>query len=406
MERNLLSSPCCMRALSLEEQLLVAFSRINPDIDEINNLLAHPLDWHFIQERASLHGLVPLVYHHLGRLHMEVIPSWIIESFRQGYYENLARNLTLFQELNKILKALNDHGIEVIVLKGAALLETIYRNPALRPLSDLDILVKRQDLSKAERCLLDLGYSIAGIEFSRWWAERFAGERLYVKGTDLPVYVDMHWYITNYVWIYNDRRQANRIWSRAQIVKIAGTNALSLSVEDLILHISIHFAKHLKFRLIWLRDIGEIIRHYQERIDWKEIVTVSRQLGIEGVMYYTLKHTQELLKVRVPEKVIARFDSAQINTLEKKFFNLHINSNEVEIDNIKLLYQYFKIPKISEKIKFLFCLAFPSLAYMRKRYSIPKSRLVYLYYLYRPCYIFYQASLTLFRLIRLLIAKG
>ena len=395
-------------ALSLEEQLLLAFSRINPDIDEINNLLAYPLDWHFIQERASLHGLVPLIYHHLRRLHMEVIPSWIIESFRQGYYENLARNLTLFQELNKILKALNDHGIEVIVLKGAALLETIYRNPALRPLSDLDILVKRQDLSRAERCLLDLGYSITGIEFSRWGAERFGGERLYVKGTDLPIYVDMHWYITNYVWMYNDRRQAeaNRIWSRAQIVKIAGINALSLSIEDLILHTSIHLAiQHFKFRLIWLRDIGEIIRHYQERIDWKKIVTISRQLGIERAMYYTLKYTQELLKVRVPEKVIAKFDSAQINTLETKFFNLHINSNEVEIDDTKLLYQYFKIPKISEKIKFLFGLAFPSLAYMRKRYSIPKSRLVYLYYLYRPCYIFYQASLTLFRLIRLLISK-
>lgn len=416
--------------LSLEERLILAFSQIDPDINEINHLLAHPLNWHFIQEKANLHGVVPLIYHCLKQLpnylmtqspndlmttsssdpvtQLPNIPSQVLEFFRQAYYENLARNLTLFQELKKILQVLNNQGIKVMVLKGAALAETVYGNPALRPISDLDLLIKKKDFMKAERQLVELGYTLTRIEFSKWWAERFAGERFYAKGNDLPIYVDMHWRITNYVWIRSDGRQAevDRIWNNAQIARIAGVNTLSLSVEDLILHTSIHLAiQHFNFRLIWLRDIGELIRHYQGRIDWQEIVDRARQLGIERPMHYSLKCSKELLKAQVPDKVLAELKPLHTNSLETRFFDWHISVSESQTDDMKLLYQYFKIPGIGEKIRFLLGLAFPGIAYMRNRYSVPKSKLVYLCYLYRPYNIFYQASLTLFRLMWMLIRK-
>lgn len=91
-----------------------------------------------------------------------------MEFFRQGYYENLARNLTLFQELRRILQALNNGRIKVMVLKGASLAETVYKNPVLRPMSDLDLLIREKNLGEVERKLLDLGYSPAEIEFSTW----------------------------------------------------------------------------------------------------------------------------------------------------------------------------------------------------------------------------------------------
>lgn len=425
------------KALSLEEQLILAFSQLNPDIDEINNLLAYPLDWHLVQEKADLHGVAPLIYHCLKKLQnnltnpsnalndlnalhsnpitdlpnnlMTRLPSNVIQFFRHAYYENLARNLSLFQELRRILQALNDAGIKVMVLKGAALAETVYGNPALRPMSDLDLLIRKEDFMKAERQLLALGYSLSAIEFPKWWAERFAGKRLYAKGNNLPIYVvEVHWHITNYIWIRSDGRQAevDRIWNKAQIVRIAGVNTLSLSVEDLILHISIHLAiQHFNFRLIWLRDIGELIRYCQERINWQEIIDRARQLGIERPMHYTLKCSQELLKAQVPDKVLAELKPPHTNSLENRFFGWLISMSEKKMDDMKLLYQYFKIPGIGEKIRFLLGLTFPGMAYMRNRYSVPKSKLVYLYYLYRPCNILYRASLILFRLLWLLINR-
>ena len=328
--------------------------------------------------------------------------------FRQAYYENLARNLTLFHELRSILKALDDHGIKAMALKGAMLAETVYKNPALRPLSDLDLLIKREDVDKAEKVLLDSGYTLMNVEFSRKWAERFGGERLYAKGADFPIYVDMHWYTTNYVWMGRNGMgaEAEKIWHRARPTKILGVNTVSLSVEDLILHISIHQAiQHFNFRLIWLRDIAELVKHYQGKINWQEVIERARLLGIERPVHYSLRCAQELLKAQVPDEVLSEIKPIHTNRRETQYFDMHIGAGERKLDVIKLLYQYFKIPGIGEKIRFLSGLAFPGVAYMRNRYSIPRSKLVYLYYVYRPWYIFYRASVALLKLMELIISK-
>jgi hypothetical protein len=407
------------RDLSLEEQLISVFSRINVDVNEISRLLAHRPDWRLVEEKASHHGVAPLIYHHLNQLSKDSnnsqftiynsqVSSGTMEFFRHAYYENLARNLTLFQELRRILKTLDDRGIKAMVLKGAMLAETVYKNPALRPMSDVDLLIRRQDVDKAEKALLDSGYNLLTTEFSKRWAEKFGGERLYAKWSDFPIYVDVHWYITNYVWMGSDgmEAEAERIWYRACATELLGINTVSLSPEDLILHISIHLAiQHFNFRLIWLRDIAEVVRHYQGKIDWQRIVDRARQLGIEMPMHYSLKCAQELLKAQVPDKVLAELKPVHTNRIETQFFDVHISVSERRLDVIKFLYQYFKIPGIGEKIRFLSGLAFPGVAYMRNRYCIPRSKLVYLYYIYRPWYIFYRAGVALFEFIWLISKK-
>jgi len=423
-------------------------------------LLAQPLDWSFIQKRADFHGVAPLIYHHLKKLqnnpipkspdesgatgqanpsslsalgfepsatpghlspvtyHLSpkltqspnnVIPSPVLEFFRQAYYENLARNLTLFQELKKILKALNNHGIKVVVLKGAALAETIYGNPALRPLSDLDLLIRKQDLAEAERELLDSGYSPIKIEFLGWWAEKFGGERLYVKRADFPMYVDIHWNIaTPSAKLDSDRRHAeiDRIWNEARPMKVAGVDTMSMSVEDIILHTSAHLAAHhLQFRLIWLKDIYELTHQYQGQINWEKIVENARYLKLGGPIYSCFKCAKESLDAPIPEEVLPELKSSYSNSLETKVHNFLLSMDGDRTDIAEHFYHYLSIPGIGNKGLFLFGAMFPSIAYMRNRYSIPMSKLVYLYYLYRPCNIFYQASLTLFRLMWLLITK-
>jgi hypothetical protein len=65
---------------------------------------------------------------------MTQIPNDIMTQLRSHYIESLARNMLLFDELGRVLKAFNEAGIEVIVLKGAALAQTIYPDIALRPM--------------------------------------------------------------------------------------------------------------------------------------------------------------------------------------------------------------------------------------------------------------------------------
>lgn len=439
--------------LSPEEQFIQVFTRPNSDISEISSLLVYPLNWALIQEKADFHGVAPLIYHHLKRLQNSLIPkspdesgatgqanpknnpnalnannlsalgfehsakwtqlpnipSQVLEFFRQAYYGNLARNLTLFQELRRILKVLSNAGIKAMVLKGAALAETVYGNPALRPMSDLDLLIRKEDFMKAERQLLDLGYSLATIEFSKWYAERFGGGRLYVKMAGFPMYVDIHWNITTpSVKLDNDKRYAeiDRIWNEARPMKVAGVDTLSMPVEDLILHISVHLAAHhLQFRLIWLKDICELAYQYQGQINWDKIVEDARYLKLSQPVYSCFKCAKEWLDAPIPGEVFSKFKSSHNNNLETKFHNLLTHMDGDKMGVIEHFYQYLSIPGIGDKGLFLFRAMFPSIAYMRNRYSIPRSKLVYLYYLYRPCYVFYQASLTLFRLMWSVMSK-
>ena len=432
--------------LSPEQQLIVILSGLNPSetgIDRINSLLAHPLDWLLIQDKADLHGVAPLIYHHLKQLpnylitrlpdtsinpsspmtnhqssitnhqspkltRLPNIPSRVLEFFRQQYYENLARNMTLFQELKEILQGLSSRGIRVMVLKGAALAETVYKNLALRPMSDLDLLIRKQDLAEAERELFDSGYSTAEIEFSGWWAERFGGERLYVKCTGFPIYVDIHWNIANCTWMSSNgmKGEVDRIWNEARPMKVAGVNTWGMSVEDEILYTSVHLsAHHLHWRLIWLKDICELTHQYQGQIDWEKMVNRAKQWQVERPVHFTLKYAQEWLSAQIPGKALAELKPCDTNTLETKFLESYMNINGSRVKVVDHFYRFLTLPGIADRTRFLLGAMCPNVTYLRKRHSIPESRIVYFYYLYRPCYILYRASLAFFKFIRLLTSK-
>jgi hypothetical protein len=61
-------------------------------------------------------------------------------------------------QLGEILTAFARAGVAVIVLKGPALASEHYPDPALRPFTDLDLLVRRHDRDRAIDVLSAVGY--------------------------------------------------------------------------------------------------------------------------------------------------------------------------------------------------------------------------------------------------------
>ena len=119
-------------------------------------------DWdEFILE--SLRGEVtPLLYHLFRTTNTDVhIPAEVMLKLEDFYLASALENAQLYQELPKLLSMLQAGGIPVIVLKGAALAETVYENVALRPMNDVDLLVRKEELDRTEAVLFDLGYTIA-----------------------------------------------------------------------------------------------------------------------------------------------------------------------------------------------------------------------------------------------------
>jgi Uncharacterised nucleotidyltransferase len=184
--------------LSPERRLLLACAKASLSGEEIQRIaqeLSHPdLDWNYLTAAACAHGVAPLIYHNLQRSRVtRVLPLGATETLRNSYYGNAARNSFLYSELRNVLKAFRDKQIEVIVLKGAALAETVYPNRALRPMSDIDLLVRREKLTEVEATLLDMGYILE----DRAKGKEFYQERHYhwVFSKKPGINIEIHWHV-------------------------------------------------------------------------------------------------------------------------------------------------------------------------------------------------------------------
>src|SRR3954454_15181763 len=114
--------------------------------------------WDAIPARAEAHGLVPLLYTHVQAAGIAVPPP--AKQKLQGYYMQHAHATHVrAQVLADILERFNTAGIDVLVLKGAAIAHLIYPQPVLRPMRDIDILVRAVDVYRAYALLPEIGFT-------------------------------------------------------------------------------------------------------------------------------------------------------------------------------------------------------------------------------------------------------
>jgi hypothetical protein len=135
-----------------------------------------------------------------------------------------AANLRLYASSLPALQALVERDIPIIVLKGAALAYTVYDTPALRPIGDIDILVRPDDAAAAREILDRIG----------WRPSRHAAERdlLLCHGVGLHRghgAVDLHWYLLpECCWPSADRA----LWTRTADARLPGIRTHVLSAAD------------------------------------------------------------------------------------------------------------------------------------------------------------------------------
>src|SRR5262249_40683062 len=107
-------------------------------------------EWAWLFGRALSHKMAPLVYYHLARVGaLAQVPRATAEDFGQQYRQTLISNRRAQAELLRIFAGFEAVGVAAMPLKGLALAYRYYEHFALRPMSDLDLLVRRDDITRA-----------------------------------------------------------------------------------------------------------------------------------------------------------------------------------------------------------------------------------------------------------------
>lgn len=144
-----------------EIELLLCCARTSLDSEKtvrIKSLLKKNMDWQCLLDTAVRNGVMPLLYRTLKEVSSEEIPHSFMKDLEELYNANARRNLFLTGELLKLLHLFEEHKIPAIPYKGPAIASSVYGDLALRQFSDLDILIKRQDVLKAGDILVSFGY--------------------------------------------------------------------------------------------------------------------------------------------------------------------------------------------------------------------------------------------------------
>src|SRR5919108_1647905 len=121
--------------LSPENQaiLLLARGELTPHVQaRALTLLATPLRWELLLERARVHQVYPLLFRNLDRLGFLGIPGQVRAELEALCKVNAFRNALLAEELARVLTLLTEAGIPAIPLKGVTLAESLYGDVSLR----------------------------------------------------------------------------------------------------------------------------------------------------------------------------------------------------------------------------------------------------------------------------------
>jgi hypothetical protein len=385
---------------------------------QIHRLVLQQLDWNFFLESALWHGVAPMVFNNLKNLpERHHIPDEVIENLKPDYRKNFVRNTILFAEFDRILAAFEKHQIQVIPIKGAAFARNVYGDIALRPMSDIDILVKRTNVHRAKKIVYELGYRPYKGNNLDQLLKTYYHIKFIDSANKIPL--EIHWAVTgpNHPYLIRtvDSKLVDTWWRRALRYNTECQNILSLNPADQIYLLASHFFKHRFNRsngvfnscgaLIQLCDIYNLAIYYKNDIDWEKLKIESRQIGLYKIVSVCLSIVKEIFDLQnghtmdfLNDWEIGGLDQEIINHVTKRLFLREDKLSPVPSVFIKAQAEM----SFQKWFKNIFKAIFPNPEVLSQNLKRPlRSKAFYLNYLMRPLILLIRYRKTLFEIQRI-----
>jgi hypothetical protein len=324
---------------------------------------AGSLDWTALVNEAETAGLLPTL-HEAWRLTPNApIPDDTVQQMRRAYLQTALNNTLILSELTRVLRRFNQQGIPIILLKGAALLHTAYKNPALRPMFDLDLLIPFSHLAAAEA-------QLAQLEFAPGQPPHFVdesglcwNERLFHK-EELTLFVlELHWRLLDIPY-YAAEFELDYLWRRSRPITVNGQPARTLGLEDQLLHLCSHNYYHHGGRLGQVNaDLAALITAHGDEIDWSFFLKKTAAADLSLVVRETLCTAVDHWFLSLPPDATAAIRRLRPRARE------HFFAYCQRSDSLKHIRAIVTLPGWRLKWRYLWRQIFPGREYMLWRYE-------------------------------------
>ena len=243
--------------------------------------------------------MLPLLTLHLQQSGMVTSPE--IQNYLRSWERSQAVfTLTVSAELFQVLERLASLDVGVLVTKGPALSVRCYGQPWMRQYGDLDLVVRDKDIESIIGGMLELGYE-SRLSLSAIHAAKSPGEYV-VTSKDKKVHVEFH---TEKTFRYHPKPlRIEGLFERRSTLAIDGHNVPVLSLEDELVLICIHGAKHFWERLMWISDVAALIS--SQAPNWERTMAIANEVGAERMLFLGLLLASDVLGAELPPNVEAK----------------------------------------------------------------------------------------------------
>jgi hypothetical protein len=225
--------------------------------------------------------------YHRHRLSHQQVGEWTGEPERERILEEKISQLTMLSELLFIASAFRREGIWFVPIKGPLLSCRIYGDATFRRCSDLDFLVRSEDVNQAIILLLRSGYKSLGFEWPLPTRHQKAVlhelNQFALFHPTAEIKVEIHWKLFP---LPVAGFQTCEALVRANLTEIqyAGHSFLQLTPEFELLYLVIHGGLHAWSRLKWLQDIRDFLNRItlntEKFEDFSGLMNAGRMIGL------------------------------------------------------------------------------------------------------------------------------
>lgn len=210
-----------------------------------------------------------------------------------AYAQVGSANRRSLEALAIVLAQFRAHGIACILLKGADLLSRLYGVWGLRPMTDVDLLVRERDLPAIDRALRDLGY-----------VPQIDGNPAY-HNPDSALALDL---VTE-IW-YTDDQEG--IWQRAvprNLGHLGDLPVLGMGADDLLIFLTAYTVLHRgHFSPAFPQDLALLTK--KEPLNWEFILAEADRRHLKIPLFHGLAYAVGHGAAAIPPEALARLAPA------------------------------------------------------------------------------------------------
>lgn len=261
--------------------------------------------------------LLPLLYSKLSRLGLE---HPLMAKLKGIHRKTWSETRVLTYRLANAIRLLEENGISTLMLKGVPLAALFYRDVALRPMQDIDVLVPERQALAALGLMQSNGWARKGARWPRTSGGLFKvqnalprmEERLllaFQNSVNLSDSenreIDLHWNVLHFA---SSPGADQAFWESSIPFTFEGIATRTLCATDHLLHACAHGLIWNDVPPVrWVADAAAIMR--TSAIDWHRLVRLTAKLHVAVPLSDGLHYLRSVFELPVPADVLEQLSA-------------------------------------------------------------------------------------------------